>query len=147
MYECDRTVRIRLTGRRDVGWLTVSSCSSPLPKISRSLDRESNGVSLSAWLASREGAGMRSRRIQIALLAESRLQRCFTSAAKGPHWHWALCSRILLHAVMKIERGEGKMPVFFFFLFFVSNICNLVSIHPKFIRLENLRFIFKIRKN
>lgn len=41
----------------------------------------------------------------------------------------------------------GKDVRFFFFLFFVSNICNLVSIHPKFIRLENLRFIFKIRKN
>lgn len=134
----------------NVGWLTVSSCSSPLPKISRSLDRESNGVSLSAWLASREGAGMRSRRIQIALLAESRLQRCFTSAAKGPHWHWALCSRILLHAVMKIERGEGKMSVFFFSFFslfrvyvtwyqFIRN-SSVSKIFVSFLKFERIKF-------
>lgn len=44
-------------------------------------------------------------------------------------------------------RGGKDVRFFFFFLFFVSSICNLVSIHPKFVRLENLRFIFKIRKN
>lgn len=41
---------------------------------------------------------------------ESRLQRCFASAAKGPRWsgHCVASFRILLLRVVKIEGGGGK---------------------------------------
>lgn len=41
---------------------------------------------------------------------ESRLQRCFASAAKGPRWsgHCVASFRILLLRVVKIEGGRGE---------------------------------------